>query len=323
VQHSLFNVSKLLAKEKLDYKLFEYISCEFKVLKSIKILLLLFAIVFAVGASVTAYISLQSYMVEHLNERDDVSNYDEPTIKRDLESCLKREPTGFVKLFYCVVEAARGDEISKKDKYDLKAQQEMAEWAYGMFLATIFTILVGIIGVVFVWLTLLETRKVGQAQTRAYFGINTYKPYFWNIYPKVGCSIHINLKNTGTTPALMLGYSVETEVTNSSDVSKFASGKRIEREIGPDVGFTIDLPFDFTFQDRESASSIIIIIRYCYSDIFDEVHWRDVKYVSYVSVENIPGIKPKFTDDDVFSSHCLGFVESNRSWLKEPREWTI
>ena len=68
----------------------------------------------------------------------------------------------------------RTDRGAKQSQYDLQAQQDMAAWAFGMLIVTIWLTVVTLFGVFFVWQTLRatqkmarETRTIGEAQVNA------------------------------------------------------------------------------------------------------------------------------------------------------------
>jgi hypothetical protein len=78
----------------------------------------------------------------------------------------------------CIAEAVRGSREQQRSEEDLDAQQQMAEWARWMLIATVVMAATTGFGVVFVWQTLAatqqmakDTRRIGEAQVRAYMNL--------------------------------------------------------------------------------------------------------------------------------------------------------
>lgn len=99
----------------------------------------------------------------------------------------------------CTVENVEASQDQKNAAYDLEAQQDMAEWALLMLVATS----AGVILLFFTWRETVrvtkETRRIGEAQTRAYVTFQHVR--LW-IRPDLNClSLDIALENTGQTPA--------------------------------------------------------------------------------------------------------------------------
>lgn len=98
---------------------------------------------------------------------------------------------------------------------DLKAQKQMAKWALALLVVSsllgFFSLVAAVAGVGFVWATLRETRRIGEAQVRAYLGVAEIVL----IKPKVGdfLKVDISLKNSGQSPA----YAVRAWCTVTTD----------------------------------------------------------------------------------------------------------
>jgi hypothetical protein len=236
-----------------------------------------FAALFVIAYAAVACVKFVSYQEEHSHERYDVAHHSDPATKRDLEVCIKAQPSGIIKLFACVIEAAQSDQVTKKDKYDLKAQQEMSEWAYGMLWATVFTIFVGIMGIIFVGLTLRETRRIGQAQVRAYLvcpkgNFISYEKHL---------SVYISIKNVGQSPAKSIrvtakishrensengissGESLSQCISIMSVPSSATSEAHIHWNATP-VGGSFDFPQIFQGMDSINVDGVIE-----WTDVFD------------------------------------------------------
>lgn len=100
------------------------------------------------------------------------------------------------------ISAAYGEESAQKD---LKAQQHMSVWAFGMFIATLAALLVTLAGLVFVVRTWRETKRtadiakeMGERQIRAYLDVEILSiTYQDQRMPR----IDFRIRNLGQTPA--------------------------------------------------------------------------------------------------------------------------
>ena len=100
---------------------------------------------------------------------------------------------------------------------DLKAQQEMSEWALGVLIVSCLGFAVTVSGVFFVWRTLLETRQVGRDQSRAYLHADKLL-FFWGGKGEDQPRFKVFVANSGSTPARW--YQVRTSqmaVSHDSD----------------------------------------------------------------------------------------------------------
>lgn len=104
----------------------------------------------------------------------------------------------------------------ERELRDLKAQESMAFWAAAMFWATIGTVVVAGIGLIYIRKTLLETRRIGQAETRAYLSIKSGK------YDAAGgwLWLEVEIENFGNSPA----RNVTVCPTFSANLPKESSG---------------------------------------------------------------------------------------------------
>jgi len=93
--------------------------------------------------------------------------------------------------------AAQSKEPSQTDKSDLEAQQAMAVWAQAMFWATLATVFVAIVGVIYVRRTLLESRRIGQSEVRAYL----YCSGGHYIAGRSRLDVRIAIENMGGSPS--------------------------------------------------------------------------------------------------------------------------
>lgn len=102
----------------------------------------------------------------------------------------------------CFADAIRETREPQRSEEDLKAQKDMARYAFWMLLVTGFvgslTIILTGVGVYFVRETLAETRRIGEAQTRAY--VFAKEAIIFNSHTEHP-TIRIKLFNTGASPA--------------------------------------------------------------------------------------------------------------------------
>ena len=107
------------------------------------------------------------------------------------------------------VEEADSAEENQSDPNwcDLAAQQSMAESTYAMNIAAWATVIFTGVGAFLIWRTLLatqdavfETRRIGEAQTRAYVHVESAK-MFWGNENAAAPRISLRVVNTGQTPA--------------------------------------------------------------------------------------------------------------------------
>jgi hypothetical protein len=99
-----------------------------------------------------------AYRHRHAEERDQTAAYQQ-------EQGNKQRPTVCVHIptlggLACAPNATPADDSEYYAAYDLRAQQEMADWALLMALASMFGVGATVIGVAYVALTLHETRKM-------------------------------------------------------------------------------------------------------------------------------------------------------------------
>ena len=131
----------------------------------------------------------------------------------------------------CVSEAIDAQYHKQHEAADLRAQQEMAEWALLMLFATTA-------GVVYVALTLETTRQankaawaavkatedIGKKQVRAYLGIESAK-----IEPMAGrgCYCFFKLKNYGQSPASGIEVYAKVQFTITAKGEDWPSDKKV------------------------------------------------------------------------------------------------
>jgi hypothetical protein len=149
-----------------------------------------------------------------------------------------------------------------REKRGLYAQEAMAEWAKWMFFATLATVLLTFVALVYIRRTLLETkdavraadetvvatREIGQAQVRAYLSFEIDEAEFRapalapddisDPLPNITASLHGSITNSGQSPA--------SEVSIIFDIGVIIPGEAIE--IGDAKDFHHQRPIAFSIQ---------------------------------------------------------------------------
>lgn len=121
--------------------------------------------------------------------------------------CIKFPPV----IAFCPQEQGGPNAEAQRNEDDLKAQQEMADWAFAVVLISAVGFFLSLIGVVLIYATFRATRKgnkinqrIGEAQVRAYLSFEQAKitiqrkGIFGEIIPR----IDLEIVNSGNSPAL-------------------------------------------------------------------------------------------------------------------------
>lgn len=108
------------------------------------------------------------YQREHAEQRRDAAAYQANALQSDLAfACYRLPPERFVACMSAALEADRED---RERRYDLNAQQDMAEWAAGILLVSILSFAVSVCGLVLLLRNLAlqrEATTASVAQARA------------------------------------------------------------------------------------------------------------------------------------------------------------
>ena len=94
------------------------------------------------------------------------------------------------------------DSKCQREKEDLKAQKSMAKYTRRMFWATVAAVFVAAAGAVFLLYDIGVARRIGQAQTRAYFKEPRYKFMWHGDTAEEGFAVWCRWENVGQTPAV-------------------------------------------------------------------------------------------------------------------------
>lgn len=158
-----------------------------------------FAVSFAMLVLVATWNLSANYSLQ-TNRADNFSQEYENNSKKRVElECSNYELSEMKRCVSKIIEASRN---SQRSEYNLTAQENLAEISFWMLVVTFAMFVATVIGVIFVWRTLVETRKIGQAQTRAYL---VFENGNFQLHHGV-FTAEIFLKNVGNSPSKDLKY---------------------------------------------------------------------------------------------------------------------
>lgn len=162
------------------------------------------------SAALLVVLSLSAYQSEQAIERDAAAKarHDYGAYQRDCERLVPPGPM----VVDCMIEQAKTAHGEQHAEADLRAQQDMSSWALVlMWLGSVGT-LMSAAGIFLVYRNLVETREIGQNQTRAFVHATEARLYvflpanklraFGN--PRMDHSVVVTFVNTGATPAVDL-----------------------------------------------------------------------------------------------------------------------
>lgn len=119
---------------------------------------------------------------------------------KDIQSICIAKPTIVDAVECATKQKNQTDYANQEHRADhyLTAQRSMARYAWWMIIVTFGTLLTAAAGIYYLRNTLLETRRLGQFQTRAYLSIAMDK---YNILDCCNITAKWSIKNSGQTPA--------------------------------------------------------------------------------------------------------------------------
>lgn len=140
-------------------------------------------------------------------------------------------PEEITRCYSDVVQSAREPQRSEED---LQAQKQMANWALALLVVSsvlgLLSLIAAVVGVVLIRDTLVETRRIGEAQIRAYvwtsgadFSIAAY------LNGPITCDIRLSLQNTGSTPANIVQFSCTAGIIKSDYTGRLDKFHLIDR----------------------------------------------------------------------------------------------
>lgn len=213
------------------------------------------------------------------SEQERNSNAYAAQAERDIQDkCVALKASSMAKCIREIVEAT--NEHGRAEE-DLVAQTEMALWALGMLIVSAVALLATIVGVVYVRSTLLETRRFGEVEARAYVNLKSVV-----LTPLGGGQpiiATVTIHNSGNTPARKVKAWAHAILSNESRPQLWID----YGIIAPDGEIEIErvikkvLPVD-RIQSR--LTNLYIYGRVEYEDMFEAKHRTDFRRM-YVMTE--------------------------------------
>ncbi|MEI8700043.1 MULTISPECIES: hypothetical protein [unclassified Mesorhizobium] len=208
---------------------------------------------------------------------DQRADYNAANHASETESAIERECVGadVSAIRKCIEEKVRAEQESKRSEYDLSAQQAMADWAFGVLAVSFVTLLATIAGVIYVRNTLLETRRLGIIETRAYVGVTDISIEGTDT---ASPTIIISIKNAGSSPAhkiaITSGYNLNFVGHDPrSDLTKDRTVRGFDIGPGQDFNhpvFIFHMVWKMSKSTMENgAGRFFVYGRIDYSDAFD------------------------------------------------------
>lgn len=233
----------------------------------------------AIIFTVLGYRHFSEYRREQAQERQGASNDYRRDAEKHIEFCIEAiAEERLSDRLECLSQAIDAAEESATAKHDLKAQQDMSAWALGVLYVSMAALIATAIGVVFVWLTLRETRRIGQAQVRAYL---QFEPVNVNYLPAMagdGITISGPLTNRGQSPA------IDVEIGGLVDTIKPVIADALDPRIvmmpigsylAPNLRMetvSVTIPFaDFIADDSDSPLWCLVVVRS--KDVFGKTQY--------------------------------------------------
>ncbi|MGC1502870.1 MAG: hypothetical protein WA782_01895 [Sulfitobacter sp.] len=240
-----------------------------------------------------------AYQENHSDERASAAQYYSDATQHGPDACRTvMDEEGLIDWLTCLADNIGADGGVKQSEYDLKAQQDMAAWAFGMLIVTVWLALITLFGVFFVWRTLKvtrdmarDTREIGQKQARAYLFVQLGQVEVSVVANKDGSNLVVNIAtviaNSGNSPAYspIVYYDIQEAIPNQ--ITPISSPETMQKSpegnsFIPPKGeantrlsrvFAVDDPIAFQrFEKR------LIRFTYCvnFLDEFNEDRWTPI-----------------------------------------------
>lgn len=218
----------------------------------------------------------------YASDRENVAYQYDSSDKRILDECFRRR--GITSITDCVVETVAAKQEAQTSYQDLKAQQHMSLSALGVLIVSAVTMIVTAVGVVFVWRTLVETRRMGEVQTRAYVGLSDYD-YIDGAEPKFSLII----RNSGNSPAFKCRFIADFTISKPTGPLAFPEKKIGKKSVFPlSAGQekTISLTLGALSDDGREAfysGKLVLWVRLYieYVDVFGETRTSHSQLISF------------------------------------------
>jgi len=203
-------------------------------------------------------------------------------------------------------EKTEADSTKEQERADrnLKAQENMAFWAELMFGVGVFELCVTLLGVVLVFLTLRETRRIGEAQVRAYLHITQMTITFR--VPDGHPSIKVTAQNSGQSPAENVVWNPTiTYAALERSMSGTVSGNwrktdGIDMPAGavlPLIGVSVpnmSLAAFATLDENKIAPrvDVTVVVNFRYQDVFGRAIENSATYQGVARQDKMEAMKP-------------------------------
>ena len=187
----------------------------------------------------------------------------------------------------CIRNIIEATNQHKRSEGDLIAQRNMSRWALWMLIATALMAIVTAVGVYFVWQTLRDTRRIGEAQVRAYLTIEngTVTPQTGEL-DRVFWYIGFDIRNCGQSPAKRITAHASGDIFGAdghSALPDLAAGSKASTSI-----ILTTKPDDLRFIDADQTKVIFkahIMVQF--SDVFAKTGDRTEVHADFVGVVRV------------------------------------
>lgn len=189
---------------------------------------------FGLGLIAVTLVWAAFYIGSEIGESRGESNKNTTEYERHAEekirsTCLSGQG---VDVAECVSKVIKTTNEESRTESDLVAQTEMARWAFYMLIATVGVAVITGAGVYYVWQTLSVTRKIGEAQARAYIHAEIAGIELSQVENKDGSNVkfivQMNLINSGATPAhsIVILYDIQEADRGIFPINLLNDGQR-------------------------------------------------------------------------------------------------
>lgn len=175
----------------------------------------------------------------------------------------------------CIREVIEATHEHQRAEDGLNVQRDMANWAFGVLVLSVITLIVTAVGVWYVRNTLLVTRHLGQVQVRAYLSCSSAS------YSAVSdvLGITVLLANTGQSPALGGTFSARfsnPSLPSTSGTEGFEIFGATTGEIPAIASGTEEKVFFFFSEKQASMPAVNRAYESGFVYVDFEMEWRDV-----------------------------------------------
>ena len=199
--------------------------------------------------------SFREYQEDHTQKRENISAYQAETSEQYPAICFE-EGNSIVALFKCLINTVDANRNAQRTQYDLYAQQEMAEWAYALFLLTFAGFFASALGLMGLFLSLQLNRRATDAAVqsakfveesflrveRPYLHVKVLEDFFLNNVDAGMAHIEYTFNNYGKSPAIVKSYNIRLEFRPDFPLRLPMSREKLWYEvIEPGKGFSSKL----------------------------------------------------------------------------------